>query len=194
VVDPPPDTKVEPPDTKVEPPDTKVDPPTDPPPTAVPETDPEPTKPGKKDPKKKKTPRVKEEPEEPEKDVFDQLREHMAAKKAAEEAAKKAGQPTSPTPTPTPATTPKPEASDADKAKETLDRARQAAAGGNATLAYSLAKQSYNLTKTQEALELMGVSACRLKNADNARSAASSLSGGRRDAVVSACSQAGINI
>ena len=197
VVDPPPDTKLTPP---VDPP------PTDPPttnavPTAVPEPEPEPdpepvTKPGKKDPKKKKTPRVREEPEEPEKDVFDQLREHMAAKKAAEEAAKKAASSPTPAPTPTPTPVPanKPDASEADKAKETLDRAKQAAAGGNQALAYSLAKQSYGMAKTQEALELMGVSACRLKNVDNARSALGSLSGGRRDSVVSACNQAGVTL
>ena len=208
VQDPPPDRGVGviDPETNSNPPNTPptgpVDPPpSDPTPTAVPEPDdPEPTtKPGKKDPKKKKTPRVREEPEEPEKDVFDQLREHMAAKKAQEEAYKKAaGQPTpattpTPTPTPVPATT-KPEASEADKAKETLDRAKQAAASGNQALAYSLAKQSYGMSKTQEALELMGVSACRLKNVDNARSALGSLSGGRRDTVVSACNQAGVTL
>ena len=70
----------------------------------------------------------------------------------------------------------------------------KAAAGGNATLAYSLAKQSYGMAKTQEALELMGVSACRLKNVDNARYALGSLSGGRRDSVVSACNQAGVTL
>ncbi|MBK9757785.1 MAG: hypothetical protein IPO88_30605 [Nannocystis sp.] len=173
-----------------------VEPPATDPPTAVPET-----KPGKKDPKdpkKKKTPRTRVEPEEErEKDVFDQLREHMAAKKAAEEAAKKTAEEAAakkaPAPVPTPAPA-KADANEADKAKETLDRARQAAANGNHTLAYSLARQSNLASKSQEALELMGVSACRLKNADNARAALGSLSGSRRDAVVSACNQAGVTL
>jgi hypothetical protein len=200
---PEPDTAPEPADSLGEPEptaDTSKDPgATGPVATLVPPTDTETkTEPDgkKKDPTKKKK-RIREETpeEEPEKDVFDQLREHMAKKKAAEDAYKASLQkPTTPTP---PATSPTPDTkaseplSEADKAKETLERARQAASSGNPQLAYSLAKQSYGVTKSQEALELMGVSACRLKNAENARSAANALSGSRRDAVVAACSKTG---
>ncbi len=190
--DPPPDRGlglVDPP-APAEPSAPAVDPPPEPQPV-----EPAPDKPGKKDPKKKKT-RVREVPEEErEKDVFDQLREHMAAKKAAEEAAKKAASaPAAPVPAPAPAPASKPEASDANKAGETLDRAKQAAANGNHTLAYSLAKQSNSMTRTPEAQELMGVSACRLKNIDNARAVLGSLSGARRDSVVAACKQAGLTL
>ncbi len=133
------------------------------------------------------------EDEEPrEKDVFDQLREHMAAKKAAEEAraAAMAGNsaPSTPAPTPVPAQT------EADKARETLDRARVASSNGNHTLAYSLAKQAYAHAKSLDALELMGVSACRSKNADGARSVVGSLTGTRRNAVMIACTQSGITL
>ena len=170
----------------------------DPPPAVQPTlVEPAPVdKPDKKDPKKKKAPRVREVPEEErEKDVFDQLREHMAAKKAAEEAAKKAASaPAAPVPAPAPVPASKPEANEANKAGETLDRAKQAAANGNNTLAYSLAKQSNSMTRTPEAQELMGVSACRLKNVDNARAALASLSGARRDSVIAACKQAGLTL
>ncbi|HEY8375957.1 MAG TPA: hypothetical protein VIK91_05685, partial [Nannocystis sp.] len=76
----------------------------------------------------------------------------------------------------------------------TLERARQAAAQGNHALAYSLAKQSNSLSRSLEALELMGISACKAGNADNARAAANQLTGPRRSAVVSACAQKGITI
>lgn len=141
--------------------------------------------------KKKKKRSSGAEPDVEEEDLFDQVRKHMEAKKAAEAGA---GAPQEPAPAP-PQPAPKPPADDsAAKARDTLDRARQAAAQGNHALAYSLAKQANSLSKSSEALELMGVSACRAGNADNARAAANQLSGSRRTAVVSACAQAGITI
>ncbi len=162
------------------------------------EPDPEPT-PGKK---KKETGKKKRreplEPEEPEKDVFDQLREHMEKKKAQEaEYAANLARSNNPTPTPTPTPTPVPKEgqTDAEKAKETLERARQAASTGNPQLGYSLAKQSYSLARSQEALEIMGTCACRLKNETNARAAHVALSGSpRRASVVDACSKTGITL
>lgn len=183
--------------TSPEPP--PVEPPVEPPPTAtdplaVPtDTPPAPgDAPGKKDEKKKKKKkngsRRDVEPEEEEEDVFDQLRKHMEAKKAAEEARAASI-------TPAPAATPTPtKADDAARAKDTLDRARQAATQGNHALAYSLAKQSYGIVKTSDALELMGVYACKAGNADNARSAANQLAGSRRTAIVDACAKSGITI
>lgn len=141
--------------------------------------------------KKGKKSRSKAVPEEEEEDVFDQLRKHMEAKKAAEDAraaAVAASQPPPPTPAP------KIDGDSAAKAKDTLDRARQAATQGNHPLAYSLAKQSYGLVKTTDALELMGMSACKAGNADNARSAANQLAGSRRSAIVDACAKNGITL
>ena len=193
-----PDTKsAEPADTKpVEPtPDTKSAEPTPDTKSAEPTPD---SKTAAVDPPKKTKKKARrnydfEEEEPREKDVFDQLREHMAAKKAAEEAraAAMAGNapPAAPTPAPTPAAPP--EKSEADK---TLDRARVASSNGNHTLAYSLAKQAYAQGKSPDALELMGVSACRSKNADGARSAVGSLTGTRRNAVMIACTQSGITL
>ena len=179
-VDPPPDTKPADPA-----PDTKLDAPPDAKAAAV-------------DPPKKTKKKIRRnfdfEDEEPrEKDVFDQLREHMEAKKAAEaaRAAAMAGQQPAPTPTPPPAA---PAEKPDDRARETLDRARQASSSGNHSLAYTLAKQAYSIGKSLDALELMGVSACRAKNADGARTAVGSLTGTRRNAVMIACTQSGITL
>jgi len=84
---------------------------------------------------------------------------------------------------------------DAEKAKETLERAKQAASSGNPQLGYSLAKQSYALARSQDALEVMGTCACRLKNEANARAAHVALSGSpRRASVVEACTKTGITL
>ncbi|MFZ6181802.1 protein kinase domain-containing protein [Nannocystis pusilla] len=209
----PPPAKVEPkpaPPVKAEPPPTptKVEPPPpDPVPIVAPPADPEPPPADveTEEPKKKKKKRAKAaEPEEEEEDLFDQVRKHMEAKKAQEEAYKKAAEagtslpgpaPTPAATNPTPAPAPKPAAEDpATKAKDTLDRARQAAQQGNHPLAYSLAKQANALARTQEAIELMGVSACKAGNADNAKSAADQLTGARRSAVYSACAGNGITL
>ncbi len=194
VADPPEPTAPEPDEDPEVPPN-----PTAPDPALV-DPDPEPT-PGKKTkdkPGKKKRVREPVEPEEPEKDVFDQLREHMAKKKAqeAEYAANlaRSNNPT-PAPAPTPAPPPKEGQTDAEKAKETLERAKQAAGSGNPQLGYTLAKQSYGLARSQEALEIMGTCACRLKNEANARAAHVALSGSpRRASVIEACTKTGITL
>ncbi|MFY0538638.1 hypothetical protein [Nannocystis pusilla] len=156
----PPPAKVEPkaePPVKAEPPPTptKVEPPPpDPVPIVAPPADPEPPPADveTEEPKKKKKRAKAAEPEEEEEDLFDQVRKHMEAKKAQEEAYRKAAEagtslpgpaPTPAATNPTPAPAPKPAAEDpATKAKDTLDRARQAAQQGNHPLAYSLAKQA----------------------------------------------------
>ena len=204
-IDPPRGDGVVPPPVVAEPPTPPEEPVVPPPgdtvePKAVePEPEPDPdlrAKPGKKDPATKKKPRRNRDvpEEEPEKDVFDQLREHMAKKKADEEARKASLQNPTPAPTPAPAPARTEPQTDAERARETLDRARTAASGGNPQLGYTLAKQSFNLAKTQESLELMGSCACRLKNENNARSALNALSGSRRDTVIAACTKVGINL
>ena len=145
------------------------------------EPDPDP-KPGKK-PKKPRTPRAVEA-EEP--DILDQVRAHMYKQKAEEDARNAALQASA-------AAKAEP-LSDADKARETLDRARQASAAANLQLCFSLARQSNTLVKSPEALELMGTCACRLKNETSARVAFNALSGERRDRVAATCSASGITL
>jgi hypothetical protein len=166
----------------IEPPD--VDPAVERPAVAalpVREPDPDP-KPGKK-PKKPRTPRAVEA-EEP--DILDQVRAHMYKQKAEEDARNAALQASA-------AAKAEP-LSDADKARETLDRARQASAAANLQLCFSLARQSNTLVKSPEALELMGTCACRLKNETSARVAFNALSGERRDRVAATCSASGITL
>ena len=193
VVDPPADT-TPPPAEDPKPADTT------PPADAViaPDTKTDTPAPTKKNQTKKRRRSYEPEDDEPrEKDIFDQVREHMEAKKAAEAARLAAAQGGSASPPPTPAPQPAPapaEKTDADKARETLERARQASSNGNPSLAYSLARQAYNLGKSLDALELMGVAACKAKMEDNARFALGSLTGTRRNAVKIACTQSGITL
>ena len=165
---------------------------------ALVDPDPEPTpdKKTKDKPGKKRRVREAAEPEEPEKDVFDQVREHMAKKQALEaEYAANLARSNNPTPAPTPTPPPKEGQTDAEKAKETLERAKQAAGSGNPQLGYTLAKQSYGLARSQDALEVMGTCACRLKNETNARAAHVALSGSpRRASVLEACTKTGITL
>ena len=197
VVDPPADT-TPPPADDPKPADTTPTADTTPPAAAViaPDTTPDTPAPTKKNQTKKRRRSYEPEDEEPrEKDIFDQVREHMEAKKAAEAARLAAMQGGSASPPPTPAPQPAPaEKTDADKARETLERARQASSNGNPSLAYSLARQAYNLGKSLDALELMGVAACKAKMEDNARFALGSLTGTRRNAVKIACTQSGITL
>jgi hypothetical protein len=179
------DTAAAPDKNPGEPPSALPEIPTSPP---DPETEPEPepeAKPGKKTkPGAKKPRRTKEvEPEEP--DIFDQVRAHMNQQKAEEEARKAALASSQ---------APKEPLSDADRARETLDRARQASNASNLQLCFSLARQSNTLVKSQDALELMGTCACRLKNETSARVAYNALSGDRRDKVASTCSAVGISL
>jgi len=154
-------------------------------PDTEPDTEPDDPKPGKKAKPGAKKPRRPKEvvPEEP--DIFDQVRAHMNQQKAEEEARKAALASSQ---------APKEPLSDADRARETLDRAKQASSSNNLQLCFSLARQSNTLVKSQEALELMGTCACRLKNETSARVAYNALSGDRRDKVASTCSAVGITL
>jgi len=157
-----------------------------PPPTAVAPISEPASRPHKKTPKPPR--RVREaKPEEP--DLFDQVRAHMKQRKAEEDARNAAVQGSS-----SPAPARAESGSDADRARETLDRARQASNASNLPLCISLARQSHNLVKSPEALELMGTCACRQKNEPSARIAFNGLSGDRRAHVASTCSASGITL
>ena len=154
----------------------------EPEPEPEPEPDPEPKtgkKPGKKPRKAKEV-----EPEEP--DIFDQVRAHMNQQKAEEEA-RKAALASSQAAKSEPVT-------DSDKAREIFGRAKEASGAGNLQLCFSLARQSNTLVKSNDALELMGTCACRLKNETSARVAYNALSGERKDRVASTCSASGITL
>ena len=65
---------------------------------------------------------------------------------------------------------------------------------GNATQAYNLAKQSYDAKRTQAALEVMGVAACKMGDAAKAKAAYSRLGSARRDKLAKVCAGRGITL
>jgi outer membrane biosynthesis protein TonB len=78
--------------------------------------------------------------------------------------------------------------------KQLLKEARKAALMGNATQAYNLAKQAYDVNRSQAALEVMGVAACKMGDASKAKAAYSRLGSARRDKLAKVCSGRGITL
>lgn len=91
---------------------------------------------------------------------------------------------------PPPPPPPEPGANPDDLLKE----ARKASLTGNATQAYKLAKQAYSIKKSQAALEVMGVAACKMGDAGKAKSAYKKLSGKKKDNLAKVCSSKGITL
>jgi hypothetical protein len=79
-------------------------------------------------------------------------------------------------------------------ADQLLADARKSAMGGDHKTAYSLAKQSYGKKRTPKALQLMGVSACNMKDKGKAKFVKKKLKGSKRDAIVSLCKSKGVSI
>ncbi len=77
---------------------------------------------------------------------------------------------------------------------ELLQQARAASLGGNASKAYKLAKQSYKIDKNSKALQLMGVSACKMGDEKKAKSVYAKVSGGTKKAMASICSKNGVDL
>ncbi len=77
---------------------------------------------------------------------------------------------------------------------ELLQQARAASLGGNASKAYKLAKQSYKIDKNAKALQLMGVSACKMGDAKKAKSVYAKVSGGTKKAMASICAKNGVDL
>ncbi|MCY0988402.1 FHA domain-containing protein [Nannocystis sp. ILAH1] len=74
-----------------------------------------------------------------------------------------------------------------------LEDARKANLAGNATQAYDLAKKSYEIDKTSNALALMGASACKMGDQAKAKSAFKKLTDpNRQKQMVSVCAERGI--
>jgi outer membrane biosynthesis protein TonB len=73
-----------------------------------------------------------------------------------------------------------------------LEDARKASLAGNATQAYELAKKSYEIDKNTAALNLMGVSACKMGDHNKAKSAFKKLDATRQKQLQAVCQDKGI--
>ncbi len=75
-----------------------------------------------------------------------------------------------------------------------LDDARKASLASNATQAYELAKKSYEIDKNVAALQLMGVSACKMGDITKAKSAFKKLEASRQKQLQAVCAEKGITL
>jgi pSer/pThr/pTyr-binding forkhead associated (FHA) protein len=75
-----------------------------------------------------------------------------------------------------------------------LDQARKASLANNATQAYELAKKSYDIDKNVAALQLMGVSACKMGDHNKAKSAYKKLEASRQKQLQAVCAEKGITL
>ena len=78
--------------------------------------------------------------------------------------------------------------------KVLLDDARKASLANNATMAYELAKKSYDIDKNVAALQLMGVSACKMGDHNKAKSAYKKLEASRQKQLQAVCAEKGITL
>lgn len=78
--------------------------------------------------------------------------------------------------------------------KELLDRARKASVDGNSAQAYKLAKESYAIEKSAEALKMMGVSACKMGDAAKAQAAYNKVDASTKKALTIVCGQKGVEL
>ena len=86
---------------------------------------------------------------------------------------------------------PKPEVPKGDPVA-LLEDARKASLAGNATQAYDLARKSYDVDRNVSALQLMGVSACKMGDTTKAKSAYRKLEASRQKQLQSMCAEKGI--
>jgi predicted component of type VI protein secretion system len=89
---------------------------------------------------------------------------------------------------------PPPPDGSAKSAKQLLADARRASMGGDAPTAYRLASEAYSIGKGQDALQLMGVSACKMGDAAKARSAFKKLRGQKKTNLAALCEAKGISL
>jgi len=75
-----------------------------------------------------------------------------------------------------------------------LDDARKASLANNATMAYEMAKKSYDIDKNVAALQLMGVSACKMGDHNKAKSAYKKLEASRQKQLQAVCAEKGITL
>ena len=75
-----------------------------------------------------------------------------------------------------------------------LDDARKASLANNATQAYELAKKSYDIDKNVAALQLMGVSACKMGDHNKAKAAYKKLEASRQKQLQVMCAEKGITL
>jgi|JI6StandDraft_1071083.scaffolds.fasta_scaffold01974_7 pSer/pThr/pTyr-binding forkhead associated (FHA) protein len=75
-----------------------------------------------------------------------------------------------------------------------LEDARKASLAGNATQAYELARKSYDVDRNVAALQLMGVSACKMGDTAKAKSAYKKLEASRQKQLQAMCAEKGITL
>lgn len=75
-----------------------------------------------------------------------------------------------------------------------LDDARKASLANNATQAYELSKKSYEIDKNVAALQLMGVSACKMGDPTKAKAAFKKLEASRQKQLQAVCAERGISL
>ncbi|NVB38843.1 FHA domain-containing protein [Pseudenhygromyxa sp. WMMC2535] len=75
-----------------------------------------------------------------------------------------------------------------------LDAARKAMVGGNNSKAYSLAKEAYDGGKGNEALSLMGVTACKMGSKSKAKAAYKKLPQSKKEMLEKVCGPLGIEL
>lgn len=78
--------------------------------------------------------------------------------------------------------------------KELLEKARKASVDGNSAQAYKLAKESYAIEKSAEALKMMGVSACKMGDAAKAQSVYNKVDASTKKALTIVCGQKGVEL
>lgn len=101
-----------------------------------------------------------------------------------------------PEPTPDPDPTPKPKPVNKPKLPpdQALAEARKASLQGNNTKAYSLAKDAYDQNQNGDALNLMGVAACKMGSASKAKAAHRKMTAADKDKLQKLCSSVGVEL
>jgi pSer/pThr/pTyr-binding forkhead associated (FHA) protein len=89
---------------------------------------------------------------------------------------------------------PPPPSGPAKTAAQLMADARKAAMAGDAAKAYSLAKDAAEVGAGADALQLMGVSACKMGDASKARSAFRKLTGSKKQQLAEVCAERGIEL
>jgi len=96
----------------------------------------------------------------------------------------------------TPPTEPRPKPPKVEEPKgdpvALLEDARKASLAGNATQAYELARKSYEVDRNVSALQLMGVSACKMGDTGKAKAAYKKLEASRQKQLQAMCQEKGI--
>jgi hypothetical protein len=99
-----------------------------------------------------------------------------------------------PEPDPDPKPKPKPVAKPKLPPDQALAEARKASLQGDNTKAYSLAKDAYDQNQNGDALNLMGVAACKMGSASKAKAAHRKMTAADKDKLAKLCASVGVEL